>query len=271
MTAPNEIHDLNDLNEVIGELTTKFIPLDAFSINWLWFRGQPDASKHPFPGVEREDFLRRATSRMLPPVEAERTLNTEIQLNLEFQRFCARLLPTDCSLVETYFHAQHYGLPTRLLDWTTNPLAALFFSACKDTDKDGKIFITRSDQIGSRHLKLPQNELGPDVIATVNLLFGRTQNLPAEPGIVPISPTCRLTRMFNQNSCFTLHMVGAEVLPFKEGSDSSHGEASAYTVPQRFKPQIIEDLRRFNIHWASLFQDIDFAAKDLRARLGLPQ
>lgn len=48
-------------------------------------------------------------------------------------------------VIEQLVHAQHYGLPTRLMDWSTNPLKALFFAveqASMDA-VDGVVYITR--------------------------------------------------------------------------------------------------------------------------------
>ena len=44
----------------------------------------------------------------------------------------------DGDLLTTLAKMQHYGLPTRLIDFTTNPLVALYF-ACQEKNVDGEV------------------------------------------------------------------------------------------------------------------------------------
>ena len=54
---------------------------------------------------------------------------------------------------------QHFGAPTRCLDWTRSPLVALYF-ACSDFSKDGAIYIAnyektdniKKEKIGDRNI-----------------------------------------------------------------------------------------------------------------------
>jgi len=56
------------------------------------------------------------------------SIDQERYLLHRFQRFANPGLNSDTALWEVLFLARHYGLPTRLLDWSTNPLVALYFA-----------------------------------------------------------------------------------------------------------------------------------------------
>lgn len=75
----------------------------------------------------------------------------ERQLFLSFKSWFysyTRVEPKDD--MDILFLAQHYGLKTRLLDWTTNPLIALYF-ACStegESSQDGIIYFKKRKSAG---------------------------------------------------------------------------------------------------------------------------
>ena len=96
----------------------------------LFFRGQLSKNWNVQPGVFRQSSL---------GFESDMVNAAYLRNPTEF-----RALPTD---FERLAKLQHYGLPTRLLDVTSNPLVALYFACQTDSkapNEDGVVFFKRS-------------------------------------------------------------------------------------------------------------------------------
>ena len=79
---------------------------------------------------------------------------------------------------------QHYGCPTRLLDFTKNPLIALFFASDPGHNVDGEVIITGPIQFGHKF----GHKKGIDV-------FNQTEPCPYDP-------PDNSGRVIGQSGCF---------------------------------------------------------------------
>lgn len=96
----------------------------------IWYRGQASAEWALTPG-----YLRLTT----PPSEAT--------LLKRFKQSAAMLIEMAPRVTfDWLFLMQHYGVPTRLLDWSESPLVGLYF-AVESMNDDGALWLLRPSEL----------------------------------------------------------------------------------------------------------------------------
>jgi|688.fasta_scaffold107236_5 hypothetical protein len=231
----------------------------------IWFRGQADLTWDLAPGVYRSTFN----------VDSEEDrLSKERHLAQDFRTMAAGLVPEGKTDAELYFLMQHYKMPTRLLDWTTNPLASLLFAVSEHPDKNGALFAIDAYKIGplqNAMWKQPLEKEEKDFkgIATsqhpafqlaMKPIFGWSDITSLFPNfILPVRPNFIDSRINLQRGCFTFHPPGGSVLKYDRFQ-----ALKKFVIPLEAKITLREELAILGIDPFSIYGDLDHLSEHLK-------
>lgn len=254
-------------NKLVVDSIPKLAELGLKYCNYI-FRGQPKRFGVPVPKIYRKRY---------------RSL-CEINLLKYFQRYAPAFsasLPAEDDYLHWLFLMQHYGFPTRLLDWSESILKATFFAVSDENfmGEDAEIWIV--NPIGL-------NSIGP---ATWPDIHGDSKWLDfylAEPYLLnmadqrrladsmwrdgakllwpmAIRPPMQWSRLVAQDSVFTLHPQYRESLP--EVIYPEPARLDVIMIPKEHKRDIFVQLGLMGITYKTLFPELDSISKDLHSSM----
>ena len=219
----------------------------------------------------RNDYVYRGVSDDAYPLIT--TLNRECSHNLKledhiirsFRKYGFDELKDIQSFWQILATGQHFGLPTRLLDWTYSPLVAAHFVTVNlnDYDKDGAIYcIDTRDSIDTLPTCLKNEALKKDTgTFTVNMLERHAKNLDEfaslskKPFFLFFEPASGDNRMINQYSLFSVSSDPKVLI--SDMVDEKKTSLYKIIIPKQTKLEIRDKLDYINITERVIYPGLD--------------
>lgn len=248
------------------------------------FRGQADYSWQLSTTIERQGKRFKKAERDLA--------NREFWILTQFRRRAHNLLdkpPSYENAIEWLSLIQHYGGPTRLLDFTSSMYIALFF-ACEEGTEDAALWIMDYQDLLVHHVKWhnvdtiyeQQKRVSEFATKYIGLKTRKNGLLPVEPerlhermsihkGLFIMPININKTFLENAKSEYRWRSIRYKTITITKLMDILYDEPSPQIIKVRIKktwqPTIIEFLDGMNVNSNTLFPGLDGFARSLRVHL----
>lgn len=235
----NSVADL--LNELPKQLNTFIGP--------IWFRGQ---------GV----FDWNLEPRLLRMTDG---LPETHYLNRFKQNATFILPPHQKTEFEWMFLMQHYGIPTRLLDWSESPLVALYFAVENPLliDQDSALWVLLPTELNKLSRYEPVYEFEIPSFEDDHLRNYQPSVISAElkTRLLPVAAIAprNSSRMQSQQGVFTItHRAN-----YKIDEIAGFDFIWKYRIPASAKKPLLEELRLLGINKFQLFPELESLSHNL--------
>ena len=223
----------------------------------LWYRGEENASLTLIPSIQRSGKR----------LEVERYITNDFYIRA---RQILDNPPAKHNYAAWVSLMQHYGLPTRMLDWSEAPLIAAFFATetYRETpDTDAGVWVLAPDLLNERE-GFGRCIYPIDADTTQEMLLPAFKhnhhNMELVDRILACSSTENNLRMYSQHSNFTVHNSLQRL-------EDICDENMLYKIiiPSDRKKYFIDSLRVFGITEGVVYPDLDHISIDLRDSYGI--
>ncbi len=223
----------------------------------LWYRGEENAALTLVPSIQR----------------SKKRIDSERYITNDFYIRARQILnnpPAKHNYAGWVSLMQHYGMPTRMLDWSRSPLIAVFFATetyKQVPETDAGVWVLAPGLLNE--LEGFGNCIYPiDADTTQEMLLPAFKHSHHNPDvkdkILACSSTEKDLRMYAQQSNFTVHNSLRRL-------EDICDENMLYKIiiPSSRKEYFIDSLRVFGITEGSIYPDLDHISSDLIDSYGI--
>ena len=271
----------NNITDDLASFIDKVSKILRKKDHTLFFRGHANENFSALPAI----------FRTIPKsLSSEKYIDKEAQLFHNMIMQCPDEFKDSVSTFDHLVKMQHYSLPTRLLDITTNPLVALYF-ACSEFIEEGTNGEVIIYQIPNNDIKFYNSDTVSVIsnLAQLNNDFDIVSDDYREKFIhiiknekpyfldkidindltrvICVQPKQDNKRLIKQSGAFLLFAMGEEFKKNTAAKIPSDYVLKRFniSIPNKNKEQFLISLEHIAISEATLFPEIDNVAKFLKA------